>query len=213
MLRTLAYAAALLTSAYVMSLALGGHQHLVLSLLGLIPLLRAVQVLDARRAAVCGAGWGAALALFLWNRNPAAVDSFLSLGLVPVAMAAYLGLGAWVTRRFGFSPLVLGVGWFFLEIILRPLSLHDGLLAGTQQTGTPFGVLSQVFGYAWVTFLVVYASAWLLSVVSRIRLEIISVALLPGLGCAQRGLWPLIPSLRPTHVAVPSHPRAPPHRS
>jgi apolipoprotein N-acyltransferase len=183
-----------------------------LSLLGLIPLLRAVQVLDARRAAMCGAGWGAALGLFMWNGHPAAVDSLLSFGLLPVAMAAYLGLGAWVTRRFGFSPLVLGVGWFFLEIILRPLSLHDGLLAGTQ-TGAPFGALSQVFGYAWVTFLVVYASAWLLSVVSRIRLEIISVALLPGLGCAQRGLWPLIPSLRPTQVAVPSRPRAPPHRS
>jgi apolipoprotein N-acyltransferase len=206
--RTAGCTIALVLSAWVMSFAVSSQQHLPLAVLGLLPLLRIIQVVAPRRATVCGAGWGALLALFL------SAQSSLGLSngglLVPMAFAAYTGLGAWITRRWGYSPLVLAVGWFFIEIALRPLSLSQGVLVGSPESGVLLASIGQVFGYAWVAFILVFASAWLLSVVSRIRFDLSPPVVLPGLGDGQRGLWPLNPALRPCHVAVPSHPRAPP---
>ncbi len=198
-------------SAYLMALAVGVRPHPWLGLITLLPLLRAVQVLTPVGALACGAAWGMSLYGFASGMEMTAVapgvGSFLLLTLIP---AAYGYVGARITRRIGFSPFVLGVGWMLVECALRPLALRHGLLAGTQGDGWLVTVVGRAFGYVLVAFIVAFASAWLLAIISRIRLRITLPGLQLGLDEAGRWLWHVIPAGRPCFVPCPSRPRAPP---
>lgn len=203
----------LVLSAYLMALALASATLSWLGWLTLLPLLRAIQVLRPQQSMGCGALWGSCLFLF----GVTAVDtsitptlqSFLLLATIP---AAYAMFGSRITRRVGFSPLVLGVGWVLAEFALRPLTLEHGLLASTQGNGALVQVVGGLFGYVIVAFVVAYASAWLLTILCDVRLGPGRPRRTAGGSDSRDLLWHVIEAFRPRVVVAISRPRGPPAR-
>ncbi len=201
---------ALVLGAYLMALAVGSGKYPWVGLLTLLPLLRAIQVLRPVSAFLCGSVWGVSLYGFaVLPANPVVLPGIAALILLTLIPGLYAFAGAWATRRMGFSPLVLSVGWILVEFALRPLALRYGLLTPAQD-GLLVGVMSRIFGYVVMAFFVAFASAWLLAVLSRIRFRLPRPVSFVGLGDAGLWLWHLIPSRMPCFVEIPTNPRAPP---
>ncbi len=201
---------ALIASGYVLALALGGGAFSWVGLLAVLPLLRAIQILQPKGALVCGFIWGASLYGFgVIQASQVVSPGLSSLCLLSLIPGLYALGGAWATRRWGFSPFVLGAGWMLVEFALRPLSLRAGLLTPPQEH-LLVGTLCRMFGYILLTFFVAYASAWLLAILTRVNLRMNRPVALVELGESGRWLWHVIPSRVPCVVVSPSRPRAPP---
>lgn len=201
----------LLLSAYLMALAVAVPEHPWLGWLTLLPLLRAIQVLPPVRAASYSALWGICLFVF----GVAVVDTGIaptigSFALLAVIPAIYGYLGAFVTRRLGFRPLLLGFGWIMVELALRPLALRHGLLAGTQGDGSLIHIVGDLFGYVLVAFVVAFGSAWLLAILSKVRFSALQRVLLIGLEKSSADLWQVVLLWSPLFATSPAQPRAPP---
>ncbi len=173
-----ALAVSLLLSAVLMGMAVRSDAHAWLAWIGLVPLFAAVRSLRPVGAAVAGALWGGSF-YFLSASGTAPVisPSLLSFALLATIPAIYAGLGSLATRAIGFSPLILGLGWVLVEVALKPLGLHHGLLAGTQlaaaQTEPSYlDWLARILGYVVVAFVVACANASLLVILSGVRLKI-----------------------------------------
>lgn len=155
---------ALVASAYLMAAALGFEGYRWAAWFSLLPLFAAVRMLRPREATVWGGFWGFCLFLFsvtlARTAIPPTVQSLVVLTAVP---AGYALLGAILTRRFGFNPLVLGLGWVGVEFGLKPLGLPHGLLAGTQGGGTFLHLVGGVLGFVFVAFVIASANAVVLS--------------------------------------------------
>jgi apolipoprotein N-acyltransferase len=162
-------ALALAGSAYLMALAIESPQYVWLGWVTLLPLFYAIRVLSPARAMISGAFWGACLfsiSVSLANTTiKPTLDSLVLLSLVP---GAYCSFGAAMTRRIGFSPYLLALGWIGVEIALRPLGMHCGLLAGTQGDSMVVRVVGSFAGYVLVAFLVAYFNAALLSAIAEV---------------------------------------------
>ncbi len=201
----------IVASAYVMATAVAAPKLPWLGCVALVPLLRAIQVQRPLTAMAGGAIWGASLFAFgATIVDTAIVPTALTLILLTVAPACYAYLGARLTRRIGFSPFVLSVGWMLLELSFAPLGLRRGLLAGTQGDGPLVGVVGQLLGYVLVAFVVAYTSALLLSILSGVRFRFVCTIFTAGLDEAGTCLWRLIPIMQACAATGPSHPRAPP---
>jgi apolipoprotein N-acyltransferase len=209
----MALAASMPISAYLMASAAVSPQHALLGFLTLLPLFAAIQALAPLGAALCGALWGASVFVFgAYGLGdplilPPTAVAFVVLSTLP---AIYAGGGAWLTRRIGFSPFVLGVGWMVVELALAPLSLHNGLLAGTQGDTALMDYLGRALGYVLVAFLVAYVNAALVAVLGRVRLSVprfVPTAASPDWG---RFLISQILGCLSLVVLQPSRPRAPP---
>ena len=166
-----ALALALLLSAYLMAVAVGTAGHPWLAWTSLIPLFIAIRWLHPLFALGSGVFWGAGLFFFSTTVVPSQVPTSLpALLLFLLVPGLYAGLGAWLSRLIGFHPLVLGVAWMGVELALKPLGLHHGLLAATQSDGALIHWVGGAMGYVFVAFLVAYANAVLFWVVSDGRL-------------------------------------------
>jgi apolipoprotein N-acyltransferase len=179
--------------------------------LALIPLLRAVQVQAPKVACVYGGVWGLSIAAFTrWSGQDVLTFTMPGVVLLSVLPATYAYLGARVTRRVGFNPLVLAVCWMPVELLLQPIGLHHGLLASTQGDGVLIRVVGQLFGYTLVAFVLAFAGAAVLAMLSRLCLR------LPRLRSWGRiapvgGLPPVPAVVLVCRVLItPSQPRAPP---
>jgi len=160
---------------------------------------------------LCGGLWGLCLYLFVAAAGSVIPSTTPALALLTIIPAAYAGLGALLTRRIGFNPLVLGLGWVLVEVALKPLGLRSGLLAGTQAGGTLVYWVGQVLGYVLVAFLVAYVNASLLAVLTCARLSVFrqkSLAELPDPWAhpALPRFW-FVPLLAPRQA----YPRVPPN--
>lgn len=204
----------LLLSALLTAISVGTGGHPYLACVSLFPLLLAIKVLSPAKAYACGALWGASLFVLAAAGDsfavPVSVGGFLLLTTIP---AAYAAVGSLLTRRFGFSPLMLALGWVAVEFAMEPLGLRYGLLASTQGGGgTLLTVVGGVLGYVFVAFLIAYANALLLSLAGGARLS------LPSFAPAQSFLTPVgrvLPMMSALpHLLVPAavHARAPPRR-
>lgn len=162
----------LIVAAYLTSVAVSLPRYSWIGWVTLFPLLVAIRVQRPTAALVSGTVWGVALYAFLGTRGIGAAGGIESLALLTLAPAIYTYLGAWLTRRIGFSPLVLGVGWMFVELALAPLGLQHGLLAGTQDGGWLLQVLGHVLGYVLVAFLIAYLSALLVTALTEVRIRV-----------------------------------------
>lgn len=133
----------------------------------LLPLFFAIRELSPSRAALGAGWWGLCLCLFSsigpFHSLPFAPRSFAFLACVP---ALYAFLGALQTRRVGFSPLILGLGWVGVELALQPLAMRHGLLASTQDGGLALRVLGFVGGWFLVSFFIAYVNASLLEMLT-----------------------------------------------
>lgn len=157
----------LLTSALMMGAVMGSARLPWFAWVGLLPLLLAIKRLPPIKALVAGGMWG--LCIFASSRiAPGGVakiePTLLFVGLLVTVPAIYACLGALQTRRFGFNPFLLALGWVGVELTLQPLGLVNGLLAGTHGDSTIAHVVGNVCGYGFVAFLVVLANAALLSI-------------------------------------------------
>lgn len=200
----------LCASGYLMAVAVGTPGHSWLAWTSLLPVFVAIRLLTPVQAAVCGALWGASLytCSFAAGTLSPAVHYLVLLAGIP---AIYSFAGARLTRWIGFSPLLLGLGWIGVELMLQPLPWRYGLLAGTQADGLLVNLVGKLLGYVFVGFLVAYVNALLLTVLSDARLPI------PQARPARRkhrdtgGL--VVPQTFccvPLFAVRPEHPRAPP---
>jgi apolipoprotein N-acyltransferase len=209
--RCVVIAGAVAASAFLMALAIASPSYWWLGWVTLLPLFLAIRVFTPLGASLCGGLWGGALfasAVALFD-TPIQGDllSFLLLCLIP---ASYAFVGARLTGRVGFSPLVLAFGWIGVELALAPLGLRHGLLAGTQGDGVVVRVVGSFTGYALVAFLVAYVNASLLSVLSCVRLGSRGVRPLRGSGDGLRPFFPLDVIRDLTSLLRRLQPRAPP---
>jgi len=202
---------ALASSAYLLAVAMGTPRYTWLAWLTLLPLLVAVRKLCPLGATGAGALWGACVYLFsATGANDALTPGALCLALLTGVPAFYACLCAWLTGRFGFSPLVLGLGWVGAEVALKPLGLSNGLIAGAPVEGTLIQWVGGVFGYVLVAFLIVFTCASLLAFLNVLRIRIpqpkpalispLPTERLDAQGVSYLSLW----------AFMPSRPRAPP---
>jgi hypothetical protein len=159
----------LVGSAALLSLEIVSRAHPLFGWLTLIPLLAVIRIFSARHAALCGAIWGAGLFFFLANRtNPVISPTFTSLAFLAGLPAIYASGMVWVTRRFGFHPLILAFGWCGVELALIPLGLRGGLLGGIAgDSGSFLSFLQGLLGYVCMAALIVAVNAIALSLLTR----------------------------------------------
>jgi len=201
----------LIASAYLMGLAVGSPAWSWLGWISLLPLFLAIRVWAPGTAWLAGGLWGVCLYVFCTTSGEVFPPTIGSLGLLAVVPALYVYLGARLTRWIGFNPLLLGLGWVGVELALKPLGLHQGLLAGPQAHGPLVELVGRLLGYAFVAFLVAFANALLLSIAAEVRLKIGQPRYIPRSDDYRGWLVPqtsLCPSLL---VVSRSRPRAPPH--
>lgn len=133
----------------------------------LLPLLLATRVLAPSRAFVAGSFWGICVFLFsAWSDGALFGPTPGALLLLATVPAAYAWLGSRVTRRSGFSPLMLGLGWVGVELLLQPLGLQNGLLGGMLGHTLVVRTLGYIAGSLVVAFIVVYVCASILEMLT-----------------------------------------------
>jgi len=216
--RSLAHVAApgalAVVSAFLTALSISVPGHVWLGWVTLIPLLFAVRALSPVGAALFASAWGSALFAFGAFVFPTPIEaSFSSWALLTGMPGLYGLLAARVTRRVGFSPLLLALGWVGVELALHPLGLRHGLLAGTQGEDLVLRLIGSYAGYALVAFVVVYVNAWLLTVLDRVELVASGRSLRRATGEPIRRIFLIeIPNYW-LLILRPSKPRAPPSTS
>jgi len=202
---------ALAISAQLMAVAIQSPSYWWLGWLTLLPLFLAIRVLSPLRALAAGSFWGACFCvLSLIGGEPAFAPTLSSFVLLSAIPGIYAGLGSIITRRVGFSPLMLGLGWVGVEFALHPLALHNGLLAGTQGDGWVVRVVGNVAGYVLVAFLVAYVTAALLSVLTQVYAAARSLLPLGGAGRVAPKAYLSESAFHLLHFIGSLQPRAPP---
>jgi apolipoprotein N-acyltransferase len=95
-----------------------------------------------------------------------------NLALLITAPALYAWLTAKFTRRYGFSPLAMALGWIVLEWALRSAGFNHSLLSTSESHGPVHRLVADFLGCGFVAFLVAYTNASLLALISKVRLRI-----------------------------------------
>lgn len=162
-------AVSLAVSAYLMALALAEPGRRWLGWITLLPLLLSLRFLLPPMAFVAGGFWGMCVGFFLEFESVAAGEPWLGTYLAQCFVPAlYCGLGSYVTRRVGFSPLLLALGWVGVELLLDPLTGQRGLLAGTQGDGIVVRTVGHAAGWTVVAFLLAYVNASLVEIFTAV---------------------------------------------
>ena len=163
---------ALIGSAYLLVMAVRSPDYWWIAWICLLPLFLAIRTLKPLAAALSGAIWGISFFLFsVYGVQSAIPFTFSSLALLALVPAIYCGLGSLLTRRVGFNPLILALGWICVELAFKPLGLHNGLLAATQSDSIHLHWIGRLLGYVFIAFLVACTNASLLAVLSNVRLS------------------------------------------
>ena len=202
----------LVASAYFMALALESHSNRWVGWVTLLPLFLSIRLFSPCWALCAGALWGSSLCLFSASGGMAPVGPSLgTFALLAAIPGVYAFLGSLMTRRIGFSPLLLGLGWLGVELALQPVSLHRGLLASTQGDGLVIRTLGSAAGYLLVAFLVAYVNATLLTILD----DACAIVCASMRTVAPSSIVPIRwfrkeSPVRLFHYALPSQPRAPP---
>ena len=198
----------------VMAAAAATGRHPWLGLVALLPLFRLIQVSRPAWAMFGGAVFGVSLCACGAAIAPRGLPLTPATVLLLITVCStYAYVGARLTRWIGFSPYLLGIGWILVELALHPLGLRYGLLAGTQGDGIFVNAVGGLLGYVFVAFVVAYANAWLLAILSKLRLPLSRPVDPVGLDGVGWLLWQLVSSGCPEPVPCVSRPRAPPTRA
>lgn len=206
-------ALSLALSATLMALAIEVPQHFWLGWITLLPLLQTARVCTSLSAFGAGSFWGACLLVASAAMGSHNIEITLpSVAVLVLGPALYSCFGAWLTRRVGFSPYLMALGWVGVELCLRPVGLEHGLLAGTQGDGMLIRVAGSFAGYFLVAFVVAYINASLLSVLHKVTVGCSGLRRISGAGGRLGRLVALDTPFIPSRVLCVSQPRAPPTR-
>jgi apolipoprotein N-acyltransferase len=201
----------LVIGALMMAAAIGSAAHTWLGWFALVPLFFVIRLWRPKSALLGGALWGVSLYVFSSAQPDAAVSSTVgSLLLIAAIPATYASAGAWLTRRIGFNPFILGFAWMGVELALGPVVARTGLLGTVQGDSTILHWIGGALGYVLVAFVIAAGSASLVSVLSAARLSIPQLRY-PTYS-ADHGAYPASPSLFwfSRFSIRPCQPRAPP---
>ena len=202
---------ALVASAYLMSTALDSSYGWALGWILLLPLFVAIRMVSPLAALGAGALWGSSVCVFTYAAGSVPLagtaGTFWLLSLVPGLYALF---GSLLTRRVGFSPLLLGLGWVGVELALQPLGLRQGLLAATQGDGLLIQAVGYLAGYALIAFAVAYLNAALLAVLSHVCRGGAGSAVIRGTGQAVERIFPREDLVLLFHFIRPAQACAPP---
>ena len=201
-------------SAIFMALAAGTENYFWLAWIGLLPLFFLIRILPPVTAALSGAVWGISIYLFsiagLGHSLTPSPLFFIMLAVIP---GLYALLCSWLTRLFGFNPLILAFGWILLEVSLEPLGLKHGLLAGSHGEGTHLHWMCRLFGCASVAFIIACTNATILVLVvfsTTILVGILRRKTLAGISDSHASLLLQSSSCLQLLERRPGSPRAPP---
>lgn len=238
--RTLSLGVSLILSALLTATALRNPALHWLAWFSLLPLFQAIRTLRLPLAAPAGGLWGCSVFLFaVAGDTPIIPATLAAAALLTTIPAIYTGLGALVTRRIGFNPFVLAVGWIGVELALTPLGLPLGIMAaaGTQgdlaaltaqggltAAGTQGNLLAadpqtggiflqwaaHLLGYVFIAFLVAAANASLLALLGHARLTLPLRCLPSTAPQTAAGRFAQTSIFLQTPALCPAQPRAPP---
>ncbi len=183
-----------------------------LSWIALLPLFVAIKTLVPSRAFLSGAFWGLCLYIFSSvGSTPIITQSWLNLVLVTLIPGAYALGGSVVTRRAGFSPLLLGLGWLGVEIAMSPLSPNYGLLASMQIGGAlALRAVGLIAGWFVVAFLIAYVNASLLEMLTEVCVSRVPLRTAGLAGRLDNRVLPVQAEVRANAQFSPAKPRGPP---
>ena len=204
--------ASLAISAVLMAIAIETPEHFWLGWITLLPLMHAARVLSPAAAFGAGSFWGASLLASTAALGSDVDFSASSAAILVLGPSLYSWFGASLTRRVGFSPYLMALGWVGVELCLRPVGLEHGLLAGTQGDGMLIRVAGSFAGYFLVAFFVAYINASLLSVIHKVTGSCASTRLAPSASGRMVRLLTLSEPFVASRVLCISQPRAPPAR-
>jgi len=210
-IRAVLTVASLVASAYLLSLVLASPASWWLGAVTLLPLFYSIRALSQLAAGCAGAVWGLSLFAFSTQVFDTGVQSDLaSLLLLALIPAAYAGAGVWLTRRVGFSPYLLALGWIGVEFALRPVGLNYGLLAATQGDGFAINVVGSYAGYVFIAFAVAYFNALLFSVLIELPVFRGSDRRIVSASTSGLRIFSGQTIVQPAFAVGPTRPRAPP---
>jgi len=203
--------ASLPLGAALMALALSSPKFWWLGWVTLIPLFISIRILPARSAGFCGMFWGFSLYVASELIGVAQVPhTWQSLTLLLAMPGLYAYVAAAVTRRKGFHPFLLGLGWAGVELALQPLALRHGLLGATQGNSLVVHAVGSLGGYVLVAFLLAVVNAWLLNVITSVQVRVPRSRPV----CVPTNLNTLLPYVERVLLTArflsPAQPRAPP---
>jgi len=138
----------------------------------LMPLFVAIRRLSSGWATWCGALWGGGIAFFASILPGGAIPNpdINAIALVAIP-AAYAGLMALYSRRFGYSPLAMALGWILAELAFRTAGVTNGLLAAQYSMGPALHIVAALLGCGFAAFAVVWTNALLTFVPWKITLR------------------------------------------
>lgn len=155
---------ALAISAYTVAQAVVYSANPFIAGISMIPLFLVIRLASPITAGLCGAWWGLVFCLFAGARLPAHEFGLAGVMLLLTGgPALYAYGGAAFTRRFGFHPLALALGWIVVELALRSAGFRHGLLLTECGDGVLVRLTADFLGYGFVAFLVVLANALTIS--------------------------------------------------
>jgi len=139
----------------------------------LMPLFVAIRRLSSGWATWCGALWGGGIYLFASILPGGAIPNpdINAIALVAIP-AAYAGLMALYSRRFGYSPLALALGWITISLCSASIEIghaFDSLDYGHEPV---IRLITSFLGSAFVAFVIAYTNALLLSVAGYLNVGI-----------------------------------------
>jgi apolipoprotein N-acyltransferase len=157
--RVIFLAPLLIFGAWMMATALESPAYWWLGWVTLVPLLLSIKLLCTVDAGIAGAIWGMSLYFSTGSSDPGASAHVLPHGILPLLLlmlvpAGYAAAASEITRRKGFHPLLLGLGWVGVELAIHPLGIHHGLLAHTQGDSIVVQSVGNLGGYILIAFVI-----------------------------------------------------------
>lgn len=163
---------AVIVGAWLTALAMSSDAHAWLGWFALVPIFFMIRLWRPIHALLGGAIWGASLFAFSnGSLQEAPVSALARFLLLTVTPAIYTGSAAWLSRRIGFSPFVLGVGWMGVELALGQAGLRTGLLSLATGGGGVLHWLGEVLGWILVCFLFALLNAWVVVALHGVQLS------------------------------------------